>query len=579
MYSFLELSRNSKLNAAELPLYKLAIIGDSSTQYLSAAIKGYAFAEGWRFEIFEAEYNQLDMQILNLASNLYSFSPQGILIFMCTEKLYEVFCGTPLIERKCFADTVVARIKAYWETLNTYTKINVLQLTFAYYDDKVFGNFSQKVSDSFAFQLQKLNYLLAEASQSNGNVYLIDINTIISRVGIRVFFDSKLYYMTKAVISLNALPNVAKEVIDIVNSINGRIKKCIILDLDNTLWGGVIGDDGLEGIQIGELGLGHAFTDFQMWLKELKNRGIILAVCSKNNERTAKEPFEKHPDMVLSIDDISIFVANWDDKAKNIHIIKETLNIGMNSIVFIDDNKFEREAVKALIPELYVPDLPEDPVLYLDYLKSLNLFEIVSFSDEDIDRTAQYKAESVRMETAKKYATYEDYLQSLEMTAYSAPFDKFHYPRIAQLTQRSNQFNLRTGRYTEAQIEQIVNEGKYITLYFNLCDKFGNHGLISIVIMEKHIESLFIKEWLMSCRVLKRGMEEFVINKIVETARLNGYTEIMAEYIPTIKNSMVEELYDKLGFDTLPSVNDIKKYRLLVNEYEPRVTAVREVYK
>jgi FkbH-like protein len=281
----------------------------------------------------------------------------------------------------------------------------------------------------------------------------------------------------------------------------------------------------------------------------MKNRGIILCVCSKNNEPAAKEPFEKHPEMVLKLEDISVFVANWEDKAGNIRHIQSVLNIGMDSLVFLDDNPFEREVVRSLIPNITVPELPENPEEYVDYLRSLNLFETASYSEEDKVRTQQYRAEAQRVSLQSQCADYDAYLEGLEMIAEAKPFDSFHFPRIAQLTQRSNQFNLRTVRYTEQEITDIAHDERYITLYFTLKDKFGDHGLISAVIMEKQDGKLFVNTWLMSCRVLKRGMEEFIVNKMVSAAREAGFETVEGEYLKTAKNAMVANIYEKLGFE------------------------------
>ena len=283
-------------------------------------------------------------------------------------------------------------------------------------------------------------------------------------------------------------------------------------------------------------------------MKELKNRGLLLAVCSKNNEPAAKDPFEKHPEMILRLEDFSMFVANWEDKAGNIRSIQKNLNIGMDSLVFLDDNPFERNLVRSMIPEITVPELPEDPALYLQYLRSLGLFETASYSAEDAGRTQQYRQQAERAVFESSFQSYEDYLEGLDMKAVAAPFDPFHYPRIAQLTQRSNQFNLRTVRYTEAEIEALSQDDSHICLYFTLKDKFGDHGLISVVILDKLEDTLFVSEWLMSCRVLKRGMEEFIINKILQTAADHGFRKVVGEYIPTPKNAMVKDLYEKMGF-------------------------------
>ncbi len=314
--------------------------------------------------------------------------------------------------------------------------------------------------------------------------------------------------------------------------------------------GGVIGDDGVEGIQIGELGAGRAFEDLQWYLKNLCLRGIILCICSKNNEKTAKAPFLEHPEMVLKLDDISLFVANWNDKVSNIQYIQKTLNIGMDSIVFLDDNPFERNHVRTMLPEIVVPELPEDPSLYLEYIKSMNLFETVSYSKEDKNRTKQYQAEIKRNETQKNFESYDEYLKSLNMEAIVSPFQPHYLPRIAQLTQRSNQFNLRTIRYTEEDLSRIINNDKYRTIQFVLSDKFGDHGLVALVIMNKQDEkTMFIENWLMSCRVLNRGMEDFVVNEIIDSARKFGAEKVTGEYIKTSKNAMVEQIYKKYGFE------------------------------
>lgn len=547
--SFLQLQRNCKKTSDQMSAYKLAILGDCATQHLSKAIKGYGFEVGLNIDLYDADYNQITAQTIDENSELYRFQPQSVLLFMCAEKLYEGFCKTPLNQRNLFADKTFAQITKYWSALNKYSKANILQFTFVEADDMTFGNYALKTENSFYYQLRKLNYLLQTGAVANKTVFLIDLNTIRAKLGSDVFTNKRNYYIAKMPVSLEALPHVAKAVTDSVMSITGKIKKSVVLDLDNTLWGGVIGDDGLDGIQIGELGIGHAFSDLQMWLKELKNRGIILAVCSKNNEDIAKEPFIKHPEMILRLDDISIFVANWNDKATNIRYIQKTINIGMDSMVFLDDNPFERNLVREMIPDITIPELPEDPSLYVKFLQSLNLFDTASYSEEDIKRTSQYQAEVNRIQLEEQFKSYDDYLISLEMVAEAKPFDNFHFPRIAQLTQRSNQFNLRTVRYSEEQIKDISEDENKLTLYFTLRDKFGDHGLISVVILDKQSnKALFISEWLMSCRVLKRGMEEFIINKVIETAKENGFEKVMGEYIKTPKNAMVADIYSRMGF-------------------------------
>lgn len=550
--TFQQLKKLSKTDASALPQYSLAVLGDCATQHLATALRGYGVSAGIRLNVFDADYDQIDAQAMDPDSELYRFAPQGVLLQTCTEKLQEAFYDCPPEARASFAEDTYARIRQIWSRIGSRIPATVLQCNFPLIDDGVFGQFGNKTEQSFLFQQRKLNYLLMQGCQEAKNTFLIDLDALQTALGRSTFADPKLYYVAKMPISLAALPAAAKLVVDVVRSLQGAVKKCLVLDLDNTLWGGVIGDDGLSGIQIGELGTGHAFSDFQKWLKELKNRGILLTVCSKNNEDTAKEPFEKHPEMVLRLEDFSMFVANWEDKARNIRTIQQALNIGMDSMVFLDDNPFERELVRTMIPEITVPELPEDPALYLQYLRGLDLFETASYSREDAGRTEQYREKAQRAAFEAAFQSYDDYLEALQMRASAAAFDPFHYPRIAQLTQRSNQFNLRTVRYTEAEIEALAQDDSRIGLYFTLKDKFGDHGLISVVVLEKQPEdTLFISEWLMSCRVLKRGMEEFIVDKILSVAAQQGFRRVVGEYIPTPKNAMVKDLYEQLGFARL----------------------------
>ncbi len=529
---------------------KLVLMGNCATQHLATAIRGTAVANHLNLNVLDTDYDQMDVLTIDDHSQLYEDAPDYVLIQMCREKLLESFRVCP--DKAGFAETSLVQITEYWTRISSRIQTNILMFTFLEKDDGVFGFYGARQPESFLFQLRKLNYLLSQSASGTNNVFLLDLNQIALGFGLEQFCDTKLYYSAKIPISLSSLPAVAGAVVDLVMAIGGRINKCAVLDLDNTLWGGVIGDDGLEGIQIGELGVGHAFEALQHWLKDLKERGIILAVCSKNNEETAKLPFEKHPEMVLRLEDISVFMANWEDKASNIRRIQQTLNIGMDSMVFLDDNPFERELVRSMIPEITVPELPEDPSQYLDYLQGLNLFETASFSAADKDRTRQYQAEMQRQNQQKEFATYDDYLQSLNMVAVVAPFDRFQVPRIAQLTQRSNQFNLRTVRCTEEDVIRMMNDENNITIYFMLSDKFGDHGLISLAILEKtDHETLFIHNWLMSCRVLKRGMEAYILNTIMETARQKGFKKVIGEYIQTPKNAMVSHIYEEYGFQPL----------------------------
>lgn len=573
MSDFRTLQKNSRKECDGAKV-SVCVMGDVATQFLAQAVKGYGYECNLNLNITDIDYNQIDMQTMDSTSELYESKSDYVLIYMSAEKLYEKFCHTDISLRDKFAEMQVEYIKEVHNRINSNVNTKILQFNFIEINDGVFGSYGNKVPVSFIYQIKKLNYLLNEYAATAKNVFIIDLSSLAVKYGYDFILNEKYFYSAKMALSIEILPHAAKAVIDVIKAVSGSIKKCVILDLDNTLWGGVIGDDGLGGIQIGELGAGHAFSDFQAYFLELKKRGIILAVCSKNNEDTAKEPFNSHPEMVLKLSDIAVFVANWEDKASNIKYIKETLNLGYDSFVFIDDNPFERNLVKSVLPDVTVPDMPEDPALYLSYIRSLNLFETASYSSEDISRTEQYQAEIGRKSLEASYSNIDDYLQSLEMQAEAKAFDEFHYSRIAQLTQRSNQFNLRTIRYTEADIEKISKDDNYLTIYFTLKDKFGDHGLISVVIMKKvDNETLFIDTWLMSCRVLKRGMEEFIVNKMIDIAKKNGYKTVQGKYIKTPKNAMVEKIYSKLGFKD----NGDNSYTADVNAFINNKTLIKEI--
>jgi len=552
------------------PQTKIALLGDTATQLLSTAIKGEAVARRISVEFYEGEYSQVERQLLDTTSELYDFNPDILIIFQSTHKWCEHHSLLTAAQQAALADERLGFISTICQTPQLANK-KIIYLNYPEIEDTVFGSYANKVAESFTYQVRKLNYELMNLSQQYANLFVCDIAGLQNKFGRDMMFASNVYVSTEMVLSLDALPYVASRVMDIVGAIKGQFKKCLILDLDNTLWGGVIGDDGLEGIQLGHgLGIGKAFTEFQMWVKKLKQRGIIICVASKNNEDTAKEPFEKHPDMILKLDDIAVFMANWETKVDNIRAIQQILNIGFDSMVFLDDNPFERNMVREHIPDITVPELPEDPGEYLEYLYSLNLFETASYSNADKDRTKQYQVEAKRVSLSKTFTNEADFLKSLNMVSKVSGFTKFNTPRVAQLSQRSNQFNLRTVRYTEADIEALAADPKVIDLSFTLEDKFGDNGLIAVIIMnEQDTETLFVDTWFMSCRVLKRGMENFTLNTMVEEARARGYKRIVGEYLPTPKNKMVEEHYPHLGFTPIAG-SQTAQYVLDVETYKSR---------
>ncbi len=565
MRTFQQLKRLSKQPCGDYPQVKMALLGDSATQFLATALKGEAQDRGLSLSLFEAEFNQVERQVLDPTSDLHAFEAEYIVVFQSSHKLLEKFSLTEADKRASLAD---ARLD-FVRTLCAAVPGKVIYFNYPEIGDGVFGSYQNRVEASFVYQTRKLNLGLMALSQECPNLFICDLAELQAKLGRDFCFDSSVYVSTEMLLSLDALPYVASRTLDIVCAIRGSFKKCLILDLDNTLWGGVVGDDGWENIQIGHgLGIGKAFSEFQQWIRKLKDRGIILCVCSKNDQDKAREPFEKNPEMVLRLDDIAVFIANWNTKVQNIRTIQQILNIGFDSMVFLDDNPFERNMVREGIPELCVPELPEDPGDFLEYLYGLNLFETASFSSADKDRTKQYQVEAKRASSALSFANEADFLKSLGMVSEVRGFDGFNTPRVAQLSQRSNQFNLRTIRYTEDDVRRMGTDPHYQCFSFTLADKFGDNGLICVVILEKKdIETLFVDTWFMSCRVLKRGMEAFTLNTLVQYARDHGFKRIVGEYLPTAKNGMVAEHYPRLGFLPLSEAPG-RLFELKVNDYQ-----------
>jgi len=547
---FSQLKKNLKKDFSKLKLVKIAVLGDTATQFLVQAMRGLGYEHNLNLEIFAADFSQIEHQLYDPSSDVYKFRPEIVIIFKSSHKLLGKYNSLNPEECNSLAQKELEIIKGIYSKITGALNAKALFYNYPEINDSVYGSYANKIESSFLFQLRKLNYELMCLASKSANFYLCDLSSLQNQIGKAFIFQPSIFVNAEMVLSVDALPLVADLTIAVINAINGRLKKCLIIDLDNTIWGGIIGDDGMENIQIGDLGIGKAFTEFQFWVKKLKNRGIIIAVCSKNTESVAKEPFEKHRDMILRLDDISVFVANWENKVDNLIKIRDILNIGFDSMVFLDDNPVERMLVRENIPEMVVPELPVDPADYLEYLYTLNLFETASVSNEDLERTKFYQIEEKRIISQREFTKEGDFLQSLNMHAAMEPFNKFNTPRIAQLSQRSNQFNLRTVRYTDADIENLLLVKDHFTFSFSLEDKFGDHGQIAAVVLRNENETaVFIENWFMSCRVLNRGMENFILNTIVKFARSNGFIKLIGEFVPTSKNEMVKDHYLTLGFE------------------------------
>ena len=547
MYKLKELLKFKLSESSDYNKSNISILSDQSCQFLTKAISGYGIKNLFDLSIWEAPIDQIDNQILNPQSEFNNNNFDITIVFESSHSLLKKY--NSFDNKKNFSEEQFIRFKKLIEELICSNKTKVILFNFYELNDQVLGNFSSKTINSFIYQLRKLNFLISEFTSTISRISILDISSIQNRIGSKNIFDSSLYVNYGMVLNLDSLPIISKNIVDIISSFNSIFKKCLILDLDNTLWGGIIGDDGIENIKLGNLGIGKSFVDFQYWIKKLKERGVIICVCSKNNEDVAKNVFINHPDMVLSLEDISLFVVNWDSKVDNIKNIQKSLNIGFDSIVFIDDNPFERNSVSDNIPSITVPELPQDPSNYLPFLYEENLFETASSSSLDKDRTKLYQTEYKRVKSKSNFTDLSDYMINLNMKSNVELLNSFNIPRISQLSQRSNQFNLRTIRYTEDDLTRIMNSDDSYGLVFDLKDKFGDHGIISFVILKMTSSyEIFIENWAMSCRVFERGVEQFIMNNIVHFAIKNNYTKIHSEYLPTKKNMVVKNLFTKLKF-------------------------------
>lgn len=558
-------SQIKNINKVNFRKVKIAILGNYSTQFLSKSIGYSGLKRSIEFEIYNAEYDQIEAEVFDPDSGIYEFKPDFVLLTISSIKLQDKFYSLSSEEKASFANNYTAQLGNLISVINSRINTKIILNNFEIINDQVFGSIYSKQDISFTTNLFELNYELIKISKANENVYLFDLNGLIQYYGAKNIRDWSQYVNADLHFSLDFHAVFSEGLAGFINAFLGNIKKCLVLDLDNTLWGGIIGDDGLQGIEIGSLGTGKSFTQLQKWIKQLKERGIIIAVCSKNTESVAKEPFEKHAEMELRLDDIAVFIANWENKADNIRSIQSILNIGFDSMVFIDDNPAERDIIRQNLPEICVPELPEDPALYLDFLKSLNLFETASFSNGDKDRTKQYQQEAERQKLQFSMTDIGQYLTSLDMRINIGNFQPSDIHRIAQLSQRSNQFNLRTVRYSENDINAIENDSSYYPYAIKLKDKYGDYGLISIIIVKSdNNESLFIENWIMSCRVLKRGVESAALNFIVDMALQKGYKRIVGEYVATAKNALVKDHYENLGF-----IQDGEQWYLDISDFEP----------
>lgn len=542
------------------PQVKIAVIASYSQQYFVMVLKLFLFKYGIGADILEGQYDGIRMAVFDKESELYKFQPDIVIILSNYKDIREM--PELMSSEKEVSQFVVSQVAYYrelWERISTIQGCHIFQANFVMPLERKIGNQEANVY----YSKRTIYYLLNLELIRNKlrNVTIVDMEYIAALVGKENWFQYTSFYSSKIEYALKYIGIVCDVYAQQISVLRGKMKKCLVLDLDNTLWGGVVADEGPNGIRVSPHdAIGEAYRAFQEYISGLKERGVLLAVITKNDMEIAKEPFEINKDMVLKYHDFASFIANWNSKSSNMELVAKELNIGVDSLVFFDDNPAEREDIRMNCPEVQVIDVPENVADYIIALEKAHPFEWGGLTKEDISRADSYKGNEERRKIYLQYGDYQEYLMALDMKGSVFGLEEADIERFTQLINKSNQFNVRTVRYQESRIRELLYDNRYRLLAASLEDKFSVFGIISCVILKKENGNCFIDTWVMSCRVLKRDVEKLVMNQIIKTAIQWGCVSIIGEYIPTKKNAMVKDLFGKLGFQLLEEGEEGGKY-------------------
>jgi FkbH-like protein len=551
---------------------RIAVLGGSTTNELIDLLELHLLDAEFQPTFHQSEYGQFYEEAVHNTAVLQAFKPDLVYIHTSYRNVQDPPRVSATEEDLAFSvEAQLNRYRQIWHSLHDSLSCQIIQNNFELPPFALLGNLDAVVPGGLTRFYLALNQAFQREVATRSWLTLQDVHTLSAQMGLSQWFDSGRWFSYKLLLTVEAHVSISRSLTSIVKAIYGRSSKVLVLDLDNTIWGGVIGDDGVDKIHIGrETALAEAFTAFQEYCLTLRGRGVLLAVCSKNDLAVAQSGFA-HPDSVLKLEHISAFRANWNPKHENILSLAQELNLGVDSFVFADDNPAERAIVRAQVPGIAVPELGSDPANYIAILQAGRYFEPLSFSHEDLARAEQYAGNSQRAAIQATFADYGEYLQSLEMVAEIGRFVPVYLERITQLINKTNQFNLTTRRYTLAEMEAIADDRSYIGLYGRLTDRFGDNGLVSVVLGRLEGKAMHLELWLMSCRVLKRDMELAMLDTIVQEAQSAGVATIVGTYIPTKKNGMVSDFYSSLGFKLDTEMPDgSKTYSLLVATYTPQ---------
>ena len=546
-------SLKKQLLADDMPRVekKIAVLGGSTANDIVDITELFLLDYGIKPQFYLSEYNRYWQDAMFDNPELQEFAPDIVFIHTTNRNIlkYPDINSTKEEADKLFSEQM-EYFEAMWASIAEKYHCPIIQNNFEQPFFRLMGN-----RDCFDYRgrvnyINRLNMAFADYAASHEGFYINDINYLSACYGIDKWSDPAAWHMYKYAMCIPAIPDFSFNLAGIIKSIFGKNRKSLVLDLDNTLWGGVVGDDGVDGIEIGqETHLGQVYSEFQKYLALVKNTGVMLTVCSKNDEENAIAGL-KHPEGSLKPEDFIVIKANWENKDRNIVAIANELNIGLDALVFLDDNPAERAIVSSQLPMVAVPEMTA-PEEYIKTVDRSHFFEITSFSGDDLKRNEMYKKNAERAALQSQFADYGEYLTSLDMVGVIDDFLPIYLPRITQLTNKSNQFNLTTKRFTTSEMEEVFADNSYIRLYGKLTDKFGDNGIVSVVIGKINGDTLDVILWLMSCRVLKRDMEYAMLDNLVAKAQEKGIKEIKGYYYPTAKNKMVKELYADFGFEKI----------------------------
>tara|TARA_B100000678_G_scaffold280926_1_gene278134 strand:- start:733 stop:2547 length:1815 start_codon:yes stop_codon:yes gene_type:complete len=555
--------------ANQLDINKTVNVAILSSSTLNG-MKEVLIAQSSSFDIFVnvyiGEYGQYAQEILNSDSNLFSFNPDIVIINIDTKAIAGEYYYTPYTKKEKARKAWVKKTANFLLDLTSQicakssAKILLHNLEVPTYSP--LGIVENKEMYGYIESIEDVNRVLREKCKSNNQVYIYDYNAFCSQLGKANVLDSKMYYMADLKLKTQFIPTLCRDYTKYIQAIASLTRKCIVLDLDNTLWGGTVGESGFEGIHLGPTPEGRPFLDFQKYLYALYDRGVILAINSKNNEEEAMEVIQNHPHMILRKKCFSAIRINWDDKVKNIKSLAEEINIGLDSLVFIDDDPMNREMVQKFLPEVAVIDLPKDSSMYVDTLINMSYFDSLRITTEDKLKGKMYQAEKERSNLSKTTLNLTDYLRSLNIIIYIKEANKNTIPRISQLTQKTNQFNLTTKRYTEEDIIKFSKSNDFRVISIRLIDKFGDSGLTGVAVIDKKNTNKWrIDTFLLSCRILGRRAEEVLLAYIIKEAKMKGVRYVYGHYIDSLKNAPAKNFYGDNGFKKIDSSDEMEVWK------------------